>query len=445
MMQWSRLLGAKRKIEDKPSGVDPRRSPFETDFDRIVFSHPFRRLQDKTQVHPLPEYDFVHTRLSHSLEVSSVGRSLGKNVGFELLDRHPELKKEFTIHDFGGIVAAASLAHDIGNPPFGHSGETAIGDFFRFHANGSDLKSKMKEAEWLDLTKFEGNAQGFRILNSERYEGLKLTFATMASFSKYPRESITSPEDGRRSQKKFGFFQAEKQPFADMANELGLLPRFGKDNCWARHPLTFLVEAADDICYSIIDLEDGCRLGLVGYQETMDLLVPIIGDRFDPSKLNAYRSQEEKIGVLRALAIARLIEESTQVFLENENAILSGDFDESLTDVIPSFQFLKHISKVSFHKIYRSQKVVETETVGFRILPGILEVITEAALQYSENREGLTGRQASVLRMIPELEIVLGDPPYKVLMACTDFISNMTDTAALSFYRKLHGIDLPKA
>ncbi|MEM7110582.1 MAG: dGTP triphosphohydrolase, partial [Bacteroidota bacterium] len=264
-MNWSKLLSEQRgqkKGDEKDKGT---RSAFEQDYDRVIFSYPFRRLQDKTQVHPLPEDDFVHTRLTHSLEVSSVGRSLGKKVGKVILERWPELAKRYDFHEFGGIVAAASLAHDIGNPPFGHSGEDAISEFFK-SGSGAIYKNLVNELEWADLTHFEGNAQGFRILNKDQYQGLRLTYATLAAFSKYPRQSIIKCKDPkRRSQKKYGFFQSERDVFKSIASTLGL-PEL-EEYSWSRHPLAFLVEAADDICYNLIDLEDGCRLGLVNYSD----------------------------------------------------------------------------------------------------------------------------------------------------------------------------------
>ncbi|HWA33655.1 MAG TPA: dNTP triphosphohydrolase, partial [Cyclobacteriaceae bacterium] len=266
-MIWKTLLSANRPGQKNISS-EPSRSAFEQDYDRIIFSHPFRRLQDKTQVHPLPEHDFVHTRLTHSLEVSSVGRSLGKRVGEVILQRHHELEKELSLFDFGAIVAAASLAHDLGNPPFGHAGEDALSDFF---VNDPSLKANVSEAEWSDLTKFEGNAQGFRILNQQEY-GLKLTCATLGAFTKYPCPSLFPERNkSKKSQKKFGFFQSEQAIFSELASQLELM-RAGSG--WVRHPLAFLVEAADDICYSIIDLEDGCRLGLVSFEDTVELLAP---------------------------------------------------------------------------------------------------------------------------------------------------------------------------
>src|SRR6187402_1547756 len=273
-MNWNTLLSPQRSGQKQSVTAEPSRSAFEQDYDRIIFSHPFRRLQDKTQVHPLPEQDFVHTRLTHSLEVSSVGRSLGKRVGEEILKRHPELNADFSSFDFGAIVAGASLAHDLGNPPFGHAGEDSISDFFLHDPAGQSFKEKVTAAEWADLTKFEGNAQGFRILNKNQY-GLKLTFATLGAFTKYPCPALFPERDkSKRSQKKFGFFQSEKEIFREVASQLELIQV--SDYVSGRHPLAFLVEAADDICYSIIDLEDGCSLGLVSYEEAKSLFENVL-------------------------------------------------------------------------------------------------------------------------------------------------------------------------
>ena len=264
-MNWIKLLSHKRPGEQKMPAHDETRSRFEQDFDRIVFSHPFRKLQDKTQVFPLPEDDFVHTRLTHSLEVASVGRSLGKNAGVFLLEKYPELGAQgYSVHDFGAIVGAAAIAHDMGNPPFGHSGEDGISSFFLSNENGQFFKDKVSEKEWKDLTTFEGNAQGLRIL-SGRNSGLKVTFAILGAFTKYPISSSADKESGRKSQKKFGYYQSDHSLFSELALELGLV-RLGEEK-WIRHPLAFLVEAADDICYRIIDLEDGCRLGLIDFAE----------------------------------------------------------------------------------------------------------------------------------------------------------------------------------
>lgn len=416
------------------------RSAFEQDYDRIIFSDPFRRLQDKTQVHPLPEEDFVHTRLTHSLEVSSVGRSLAKRVGEVILQRHAELTHAFSLFDFGAIVAAASLAHDLGNPPFGHAGEDAISDFFKDHPYGQTFRDLVAPAEWEDLTRFEGNAQGFRILNKDEY-GLKLTYATLGAFTKYPCPAYFPARDKkRRSQKKFGFFQSELETFRDVAGALELEPASAQ--AWRRHPLAFIVEAADDICYSIIDLEDGCRLGLVSWNDTVQLLSGILGDKLDQDKLKRIPSLNERLGILRAMAIGVLIDASTEVFLDHEKKILEGTFDEALTSLCACARALDEITKVSVEKIYRAHTVVEIEATGHRVLPGLLEEFCRAG----ENLvTGKSSRKYDNLTLLLPEEIrsaISGQPGnhYAMLRRVIDFVSGLTDRHALRLYRRISGV-----
>ncbi len=439
-MEWSSLMSSLRIGANKStSGVF--RSAFEQDYDRIIFSHPFRRLQDKTQVHPLPEHDFVHTRLTHSLEVSSVGRSLGKKAGETIIQRHKKLS-DYSSFDFGAVVAAASLAHDLGNPPFGHSGEDGISDFFVHHPVGADFKSLVSTNQWADLIQFEGNAQGFRILNKNQYQGLQLTYATLGAFTKYPCPSNLPARDRKRkSQKKYGYFQTEQKVFADVASHLELAKL--AEQAWCRHPLAFLVEAADDICYNIIDLEDGCRLGLVSFDDTVALLAGILRDNFDPGKLQRIPSQDEKIGVLRALAIGRLIDECTVIFLDHESEILGGKFDQDLAAQCKSARALNEISKLSIDKIYRAKHVVEIESAGYEVLPGLLEEFSKAGRYLLEGN--VPKKYENLLRLLPEgfkpFELN-AESHYVMLRNIIDFISGMTDRHALSLYRKIKGISL---
>lgn len=441
-MNWRSLLSAQRN-PNTPAYNEASRSAFEQDYDRIIFSHPFRRLQDKTQVHPLPEHDFVHTRLTHSLEVSSVGRSLGKKVGAAILDRHQELKDQFTLFDFGAIVAAAALTHDLGNPPFGHAGEDAISDFFAQHPNGLYYKDKVTDAQWADLIKFEGNAQGFRILNKNQY-GLKLTYATLGAFTKYPCPALFPQRDkNQRSQKKFGFFDSEKNIYRDIAAHLGVPQQH--EYSWKRHPLTFLVEAADDICYSIIDLEDGCSLGLVGYDEARSLFEGVISkSKSKLGKLDQLSSQQEKIGFLRALAIGDLMEECTTLFLDHENDILTGKFDRALADDCHSKDALKNIIDVSVEKIYRARKVVEIEAAGHQVIPGLLEEFVIAGNYFIEKKRS---RKYDNLQMLlpPEINSTVANNPgdyYGMLRLVIDFVSGLTDKHALSLYQKIKGFSV---
>ena len=444
-MNWIQLLSAQRP-DGKPADPHATRSAFEQDFDRIIFSYPFRRLQDKTQVFPLPKEDFVHTRLTHSLEVSSVGRSLGKRAGEVLVQRHPQLKSAgITQFDFGAVVAAAALTHDIGNPPFGHCGESAISDFFKNTEIEALLKEHCSQAEWADLTNFEGNAQGFRILNKASNTGLRLTYASLAAFSKYPCQSLLKNRNKKQvSQKKYGFFQSEKMVFTEMAQATGLPPVAGEEAAWQRHPLAFLVEAADDICYHLIDLEDGCRMGLISFEETLHFLATILQDRFKPEKLQQIRGQEEQLGVLRSLAIGILIEQATDVFLEHENQMLSGNFEEAITDLVLSREVLSAIKKRSVEKIYRSQPVLETEIAGFEVLGGLLDAFVKAGFYQQFAPDKFSARHNSALRLLPEqYRPQRGMSVYELVMHCLDYVSGLTDRHAVSLYRKIRGSALP--
>ena len=448
MMKWEKLLSFGRFGEAEKSGQPDRaRSEFEVDYDRIIFSSPFRNLQDKTQVFPLPEQAFVHTRLTHSLEVSSVGRSLGKAAGEFLLEKYPALAAMgITSASVGSIVAAAALTHDIGNPPFGHAGEEAISDFFRLHSKGKVWQAHVRPEQWADLINFEGNAQGFRMLVSKQ-NGLKLTYATLAAFTKYPRPSLLMQRDlARKSQKKYGFFINQLQDFEQMAQALGL--EKASSDAWVRHPLAFLVEAADDICYNIIDLEDGCTLGLVSFEETLELLKPILGDKFDSEKLKG-RSQTQNLGALRAMAIGQLIRETVEAFINYEESMRKGNFDKALTDTIPSAKALAEISHRSVIKIYRAQVELEKEAVGFQVLDGLLAVFSKALYHHCYAPELVSGQDKSLLRLLPEDFPMKGFGtevnPYPLLRALVDFISGMTDKYALNLYRRVKGISFPGA
>lgn len=445
-MKWEKLLTDGRFGESETSaGLDPGRSEFEIDYDRIIFSAPFRNLQDKTQVFPLPEQAFVHTRLTHSLEVSSVGRSLGKGSGDFLLTKYPNLPKlGITSSAIGSIVAAAALTHDIGNPPFGHAGEDAISDFFRLHSNGRIWEKHVRTDQWADLVNFEGNAQGFRMLVSKQF-GLKLTYTTLAAFTKYPRPSLIAQRDiARKSQRKFGFFINQLADFEQMCDVLGIEKSSG--DCWARHPLAFLVEAADDICYSIIDLEDGCTMGLVTFEETLELLKPILGNKIDLEKLKS-RTPAQNLGALRAMAIGQLIRETIAVFSQYEENMCKGNFDKALTDIIPSAKALADISSVSVQKIYRSKVVLEKEAAGFQVLEGLLSIFSKALYNHFYQPDSFSGQDKSVLRLLPEDFPMKGwggeVNPYQMLRSLIDFISGMTDKYALNLYRKVNGISFP--
>lgn len=452
-MDWKLLLSDERLgVKNNQTSKRDGRSQFQKDFDRIVFSPAFRRLQDKTQVFPLPESDFVHTRLTHSLEVSVVGRSLGNLVGERIISLHPNLRKDFTQFHFGEIVAAACLAHDIGNPPFGHSGEDAIAEYFK-NGNGKKFKEEINnEKKWNDLIRFEGNAQGFRIItklqNQDVNGGLQLTYATLSALNKYPKESLTDLEikhaKGHKSiYKKFGFFQSEKEIFKNVAEKTELdKPERSESYLWNRHPLSFLVEAADDICYSIMDLEDGFRLGLLSFKETESLLLPLIHKK----DLSGYRKRDdnEKVGYLRAKAISDLVNLVANAFVENEKEILSGKFRNELVTIIAKSNTLKKIEKASIAKIYRHRSVVEREVAGYEVLGGLLDTFITA---YNErSNSNLTPKNRAIINLIPK-RFFYGEKNnpelYQRLLRVIDFISGMTDSYAVSIYRKIKGISLP--
>lgn len=449
-MEWEKLLtdsrlGEKSQLRSK---VQDGRSEFQKDFDRIVFSPAFRRLQDKTQVFPLPESDFVHTRLTHSLEVSCVGRSLGNLVGETVIKRNPALQNKFTKFHFGEIVAAACLAHDIGNPPFGHSGEDAIAEYFR-SGNGQKFNANIKdEKKWTDLVKYEGNAQGFRIItklqNPKVKGGLNLTHSTLAAVTKYPRESLINNKSSasqNKSYRKYGFFQAEKDLFKNVATATGLNSlKSEKNYWWCRHPLAFLVEAADDICYRVMDLEDGFRLGLISFRETEELLRPLISKQY----LNDYKDKDEKdrIGYLRAVVLNQLVDELAKVFLDEEKNILLGKFEDDLISKIKRAEALMRIKEISIRKIYKSRSVVEREVAGYEVLGGLLDTFIHS---YNEAFAGkISAKNKSVFGLLPNrISEEIPDDLYLRLLRIIDFVSGMTDSFAVSLFRKIKGISLP--
>ncbi|WP_083836451.1 dGTP triphosphohydrolase [Nitritalea halalkaliphila] len=411
----------------------------------MLFSAPFRNLQDKTQVFPLPENAFVHTRLTHSLEVASVGRSLGKQVGDFLLQRYTSLQENYTTADIAAIVSAAALCHDIGNPPFGHAGETALSDYFRFGEYGMVWQRYVQPEEWEDLIAFEGNAQGLRMLSAPQ-SGLNLSAATVAAFMKYPRPAqLFQPDPHRKSQKKYGFFADQAKDVEALYSYLGI-PEIGS-GAFYRHPLSFLVEAADDICYSMIDLEDACTLGLISENTYVELLASLLGHRFQPEKLRAYPEKTQRLAVLRSLAIGTLIDSCAAVFREEESAMRKGTFDQALTSCIPEKEPLNAIAHFSVQHIYRSAPVLEKEAAGFQVLEGLLEAFLRAFHHARYQTERYGGKDKSMLRLLPEsLQLKIKQEEfstYTLLRLLLDHISGMTDKQSLTLYRKVRGISLP--
>ena len=441
-MNWQQLISNKRfGLEQIHEMRKDDRSEFQRDFDRLIFSAPFRRLQNKTQVFPLPGSIFVHNRLTHSLEVSCVGRSLGDSISTKLMAKHPELASTH-ITEIGAIVSAACLAHDLGNPPFGHSGEKAISTYFS-EGKGLALKPQLSSMEWEDLTHFEGNANAFRLLTHQflgrRKGGFVMTYSTLASIVKYPYPSILAGEKS-----KFGFFTTEIEDYMKIANELGIkcLSEADAPIKYARHPLVFLVEAADDICYQMMDIEDAYKLKLLTPRETKELYQLFLDDkkkkRVD-AIFNLVSDENEQIAYLRATVIGILVKECTQVFLENENAILEGKFEGALIKHIsPSLEnAYKQCSKIAVEKIYRSRDVLDIELAGFHVISTLLELMIDA-VQSPEKAysELLINRVSS--------QYDINSPTlYGKIQAVLDYISGMTDVYALDLYRKIKGNSLP--
>ncbi|BAT56594.1 deoxyguanosinetriphosphate triphosphohydrolase (plasmid) [Nostoc sp. NIES-3756] len=460
---------SKRQGHEEHPNEDPHnRNPFERDLDRIVFSESFRRLKDKTQVFPVNDNDHVHNRLTHSLEVSCIGRSLGRIVGVYILDKHKETLAELVNKEglneasFGAIVQAACLAHDIGNPPFGHSGENAIQAWFYSETGQKYLENlTLKEREDLEL--FEGNAQGFRIITriegQTKRMGMQLTYATLATFSKYPRESLLNIENNdvlkherqnRTSAKKYGFFQSEKKIFEEVADKVGLIRIDENLAWWCRHPLAFLVEAADDICYLIMDFEDGFNTGYIDYNTTRDLLIDIAGENYlnDLNQEDDKSSRRENIRFLRGKAINKLIDVAVDSFKKHESELLAGSFDSPLlsADNQEISQKIKNIKDKIKEKVYKCQEVLSIEVAGYDVVSGLLNEFVTAVndepsvIFIKRNHKG-----DKIREMLPRQTIFngqLGNESYLNILKVTDYISGMTDSYAVSLFKKIKGISL---
>lgn len=442
-MNWNKLISSKRFGLESSSTtkIEISRNQFQRDYDRILFSSSFRRLQNKTQVFPLPRSIFVHNRLTHSLEVASVGRSLGNLVTNKLIKHKNE--KEESILEIGSIVAAGCLAHDMGNPPFGHSGEDAISAYFEKNTN-PEIQNKVTESEWNDLLNFEGNANALRLLTHQfrgrRQGGFALTYSTLASIVKYPYDSTF------KGKKKYGFFQSEKENYRLIANELGIIET-EKPGVFARHPLVYLVEAADDICYQVMDLEDAHKLQIIDNAETKQLFY----DFFDADKnkneidyiqktFKQVTDRNEQIAYLRALVINKLVTETANIFWGNYTEIMNGEFSKSLINNLEgkSLSAMKNLKNISISRIYKHKSVVEIELAGFKIIGSLLEEFVDALLNPN------TSYNKSLLTLIPEQFALDNKDLYINIRSILDLISGMTDEYALNLYRKIKGISLPE-
>jgi len=447
-MDWRSLLSNKRfGQEDRHSERFDDRSEFRRDYDRLIFSSPFRRLQNKTQVFPLPGSVFVHNRLTHSLEVSCLGHSMGRDVAQQLIARDPSLGSTL-LSEMGTVVSAACLAHDLGNPPFGHSGEKAIQSFF-LEGPGVELQGMLCPEVWSDITHFEGNANAFRLLTHKfvgrREGGFVMTYSTLASIVKYPFSSSVAGKHG-----KFGFFESERPYFARIADDLGILRRNGSHHegsqgvAFCRYPLVYLVEAADDICYEIMDIEDAHKLKILTFDDTRSLFLAF----FSPEareKLEARIAAEglsddnEKVAYMRARVVGLLQQECVKAFMENEELILRGVFEGSLIDNISAepLAAYRRCQDVSWKRIYNSRPVLDIELSGYKIMETLMRQMVGAVMHPERFYSKQLIKRVSSQYDINALR--LDDR----IMAVLDYISGMTDIYALDVYQKINGMSLP--
>ena len=445
MINWDKLISECRLgLEDRNvQEADDIRSTFQRDYDRIIFSSSFRRLQDKTQVFPLPGSIFVHNRLTHSLEVASVGRSLGNLVAVTL-NENKDHKYQNIIAEIGTIVSAACLAHDLGNPPFGHSGESAIADFFK-RGGGLKYHNSVTEAQWTDLTCFEGNANAFRVLSHQfsgkRNGGFALTYSTLASVVKYPFESVLSG-----GKPKFGFFQSEKELFRKIASQLELVKISDEPLHYMRHPFVYLVEAADDICYQIMDVEDAHKLKILTYSETEALFLNFFHPQADrqmldniEKNLSLVSDSNERISYLRAMVIGKLTKECAAIFISRIKEFRQAEKIVPLFQTLPepSNSAMTQIKSVSQNRIYTDRAVIEIEIAGYKILGTLLEAFISAVI---EPNDFLAKK---LLTLIPSQYKNPDDSVYSKIQSVIDFVSGMTDLYALGLYRKITGMELP--
>lgn len=443
-MEWKQLISNKRfGQEHKHAERHDDRSEFKRDYDRLIFSSAFRRLQNKTQVFPLPGSIFVHNRLTHSLEVASVGMSIGNDISRRVIQKRPELK-DTLVEEIGTIVSAACLAHDLGNPPFGHSGEKAIQTFFS-EGPGQKIKSMVSSEFWDDITHFEGNANAFRILThrfkGRRQGGFVMTYSMLASIVKYPFASCLAGNHG-----KFGFFASEAESYRKIADELGIFCKSapGEPLKYARHPLVYMVEAADDICYEIMDIEDSHKLKILSFAETEHLLLSFFDEEIQQKIRQRIIDEEltdenEKVVYMRASVIGKLENECVTAFLAHEEEILAGTFEGSLIDHISERQkkAYKECEKISYSKIYQSKPVLDIELSGYQIMATLMEVFIEAAV----NPSRFYSKQ--LLRRVSSQYDIENENLEERIMAVIDYISGMTDIYALDIYQKINGISLP--
>lgn len=450
MMQWEKLLSSTR-LGKRPAKVEEGRSPFNSDHDKVIFSGSFRRLARKTQVHPLATNDHIHNRLTHSLEVACVGRTLGMRVGHELI-KGKKLPAHLTAADIGDIVQTACLAHDIGNPPFGHTGEEAIRHWFSNESE--DILRNLKPNESADLKLFEGNAQGFRVLTTSEYHpydgGMRLTYASLGAFIKYPWISLDAASGNRPKNSKYGIYRSEEDKFKEVAEATGLLKR--GDNWYCRHPLAHLMEMADDFCYAILDLEDGIEMGILNWEEVFEIIQPVL----DPKRLAELGNDLKdlrpgrKPPLVRGKIISAFVDAGAKAFIENENKILCGEIDDLLAKCdTPIITCVKNAKNLAKDRIFQHPRKVELEIGAYNTLSTILSVLCNAAISHVTNiKEGdykskraldLIGRNTFDPRITSKNEENSHSPEYLALMRVMDFVSGMSDNYATHLARQFNG------
>ena len=441
-LEWENLLKPYRLGCPKDSACqNPDRSEFQRDYDRIIFSTAFRRLNGKTQVFPFPETDIIHTRLTHSLEAASVGRSLGAMIGNYI----NKINKGINSADIAAIVGTASLAHDIGNPPLGHSGEKAFQEFFS-NERGQIILRDLNDEQKADFINFDGNAMGFHLLTYSNPKktnitgGMSLTYPTLAAFTKYPKPAYYDDNKDKASEMKMGLFQSDLSKYSEIASELRILEKDQKLS-WHRHPLAFLTEAADDICYGIMDLEDGYKHNLISYEATAQYFISICefpSGNTDIKSLKNIIDEREQVGYLRAKAINSMVNQVINVFIENIDEIMKGIFDTPLCELTEAARIKKEISKTSIEEIYSYKPVLQVEAAGYQVLSGLLDTYLFAL------KEGDKNSSKKIIQLIPDEYIVpFGDKPYDSILGILRYIAGMTDTFAVDTYRNLKGIQLP--
>lgn len=427
------------------------RTDFQRDYDRIIFSSAFRRLQNKTQVFPLPGSVFVHNRLTHSLEVSSVGRSLGSLAGEFIQNQFrnnlTEDSAQFYLYDLQSVIAAACLCHDVGNPAFGHSGEDAIA--YYFEKNELDLKNKFTEKEWSDLINFEGNANAIRVLTHQQSGkdegGLQLTYSTLSSIAKYPCEAIAKKK-GHINRKKFGFFQNEKENFKKIAQATQMLTESEEPLIYKRNPFVWLVEMADDICYNIIDMEDAHRLGIISTSDCESLFLEVINETTSDDrvrieqKLCTLQNANEKISYLRAKLIGSLIVTGMDLYKKHFTEIVNGNHNFGMIDLVKqNSPSLSEIEKFSIAKIYNHRSVVEIENAGYNVMYELLNHFVPPIVKEKEARKSY---EKKALQLMPSQFHYDQGTVYQKVLGVLDFVSGMTDNYATDLYRKIKGIEI---